>query len=154
MPLALLGPTGVQVTVTLDMCIKDHKKPPCRSGKASWKRWPLARTEGQGEKAKSPKYGDETTARRWKTALAHPIPAGKPRRLMRFPFRKSPHHRDPLKPQIKKPLFSSHARATVPCIVNLPSEGVLHVLLIWKDSLFSVANLSPSNINDCLLYCL
>lgn len=140
--------------MTLDMCIKDHKKPPCWSEKASWKRWLLTQTEGQGEKAKSPKYGDENTAHRWKTAWGHPIPAGKPRRLMRFPFRKSPHHRDPLKPPIKKLLFSSHAWATVPCIIYLSSEGVLHALLIWKDSLFSVANLSPSNINDYLLYCL
>lgn len=53
---------------------------------------------------------------------------------------------------MKELLFSSQARASVPCIIYPSSEGVLNALLIWKDSLFSVANLSPFNIDDYLLY--
>ena len=66
--------------------------------------------------------------------------------------RESPCHGDPTNPQIKELLFSSCAQATVPCIIYPSSEGGLDALLIWKDSLFSAANLSPFNIDDYLLY--
>ena len=69
--------------------------------------------------------------------------------------RNSPCLGDPTNnPQMKELLFPSQARASVPCIIYPSSEGVLNALLIWKDSLFSVANLSPFNVDDYVLYSL
>lgn len=92
----------------------------------------------------------------WKTAWEHSMLAGKPRTESKEASEVPHSGRVPTTEIHSSPKLKGHCFPPFPgkcacCIIYFSSEGVPHALLIWKDSLSSVANLSPSNINDYLL---